>query len=139
MLKLCCLILLPLVSLSVSASRGRVQSEDISEIISRDLFNEMLKHRNDAACPAKGFYTYDAFIAATNVITEQWTPSNADSDAGRELGYGVITNIINGGIECGKPTPSQVQDRIGFYKRYCDLLQVEYGNSLDCSNQSPFA
>ncbi|OWM66494.1 basic endochitinase-like [Punica granatum] len=270
MLKLCCLILLPLVSLSVSASRGRVQSEDISEIISRDLFNEMLKHRNDAACPAKGFYTYDAFIAATksfcsfgttgdidtrkreiaaflgqtshettggrerardgpytwgycfsqdkghskdycvanqqwpcspgkkyygrgpiqitynynygpagraigynllqnpdavatdpvisfktalwfwmtpqspkpschSVITEQWTPSNADSDAGRELGYGVITNIINGGIECGKPTPSQVQDRIGFYKRYCDLLQVEYGNGLDCSNQLPFA
>ncbi|OWM66487.1 basic endochitinase-like [Punica granatum] len=268
MFKLSCLILL--VSLSLSASRGRAQSGDISGIISQDLFNQMLKHRNDAACPAKGFYTYDAFIAAAksfsgfgttgdlatrkkevaaflgqtshettggwasapdgpyawgycfkqeqgnpgdycvanqqwpcapgkkyygrgpiqisynynygpagraigynllgnpdavatdpvisfktalwfwmtpqspkpschSVITGQWTPSSADSAAGRVPGYGVITNIINGGIECGKPTPSQVQDRIGFYKRYCDLLQVGYGNNLDCANQRPFA
>ncbi|XP_031385285.1 basic endochitinase-like [Punica granatum] len=270
MFKISCLILLPLVSLFLSTSHGWAQSEDISGIISRDLFNQMLKHRNDAACPAKGFYTYDAFIAAAksfssfgttgdiatrkreiaaflgqtshettggwarapngpytwgyclrqeegnpddycvanqqwpcspgkkyygrgpmqisynynygqagkaigynllrnpdvvatdpvisfktalwfwmtpqspkpschSVITEQWTPSNADSDAGRVLGYGVITNIINGGIECGKPTPSEVQDRIGFYKRYCDLLQVGYGNKLDCSDQLSFA
>lgn len=39
-------------------------SGDVSGVISRDLFEQMLKHRNDAACPAKGFYTYDAFIAA---------------------------------------------------------------------------
>lgn len=74
-----------------------------------------------------------------SVITGQWTPSSADTAAGRVPGYGVITNIINGGIECGKPTPSQVQDRIGFYKRYCDLLGVSYGNNLDCANQRPFA
>ncbi|PKH93974.1 hypothetical protein CRG98_049787 [Punica granatum] len=74
-----------------------------------------------------------------SVITGQWNPSSADSAAGRVPGYGVITNIINGGIECGKPTPGQVQDRIGFYKRYCDLLQVGYGNNLYCANQRPFA
>ncbi|GLT44668.1 hypothetical protein SLA2020_185530 [Shorea laevis] len=243
---------------------------DISSIISRDLFNEMLKHRNDAACPAKGFYTYDAFIAAANsfgafgttgdidtkkreiaaflaqtshettggwatapdgpyawgycyvkeqgnpgdycvqsqqwpcapgkkyygrgpiqisynynygpagnainynllnnpdavetdatisfktalwfwmtpqspkpsshdVITGKWTPSALDTAAGRVPGYGVITNIINGGIECGKGPNAQVADRIGFYKRYCDLLKVGYGNNLDCYNQKPFA
>ncbi|GLT82557.1 hypothetical protein SLE2022_009210 [Rubroshorea leprosula] len=243
---------------------------DISSIISQDLFNEMLKHRNDAACPAKGFYTYDAFIAAANsfgafgttgdvdttkreiaaflaqtshettggwatapdgpfawgycfvqeqgnpgdycvpsqewpcvpgkkyygrgpiqisynynygpagnainynllndpdavatdatisfktalwfwmtpqspkpschdVITGQWTPSATDTAAGRVPGYGVITNIINGGIECGKGPNAQVADRIGFYQRYCDLLKVGYGDNLDCYNQQPFA
>jgi chitinase len=33
----------------------------------------------------------------------------------------------------------QVEDRIGFYKRYCDLLGVGYGNNLDCYNQKSFA
>ncbi|KAF2306331.1 hypothetical protein GH714_016476 [Hevea brasiliensis] len=243
---------------------------DISSLISQDKFNEMLKHRNDENCPGKGFYTYDAFIAAANsfggfgttgdsdtrkreiaaflaqtshettggwssapdgpyawgycfiqeqgnpgdycvqsqewpcspgkkyygrgpiqisynynygpagkainydllnnpdavatdptisfktalwfwmtaqspkpschdVITGQWKPSPADTQAGRVPGYGVITNIINGGIECGKGSNQQVEDRIGFYKRYCDLLEVGYGDNLDCYNQRPFA
>ncbi|KAK4781124.1 hypothetical protein SAY87_017230 [Trapa incisa] len=245
-------------------------SRDITEIISKALFEEMLKHRNDAACPAHGFYTYEAFIIAArsfppfgttgdittrkreiaaffaetshettggwatapdgpyswgycfkeelnqpnsycvpssqwpcaagkkyygrgpvqisynynygpagtaigydllnnpdavatdpvisfktavwfwmtpqppkpschNVITGQWTPSSADSAAGRVPGYGLLTNIINGGKECGKPTPPEVLDRIGFYKRYCDLLGVSYGYCLDCPNQKPYA
>ncbi|XP_047314881.1 endochitinase-like [Impatiens glandulifera] len=243
----------------------------VSSLISKDLFNEMLKHRNDANCPGKGFYTYEAFIAAANsfngfattgdidtrkreiaaflaqtshettggwptapdgpyswgycfvqeqgnpgaycvssaewpcapgkkyfgrgpiqisynynygqagkalglnllnnpdsvatdptvsfktalwfwntaqspkpschnVITGRWTPSGSDTAAGRVPGYGVITNIINGGIECGKGGPvAQVESRIGFYKRYCDLFRVGYGNNLDCYNQRPFA
>ncbi|RVX16431.1 Basic endochitinase C [Vitis vinifera] len=69
----------------------------------------------------------------------QWTPSSADTAAGRVPGYGVITNIINGGIECGKGSNAQVEDRIGFYKRYCDIMGIGYGNNLDCYNQSPFA
>ncbi|XP_038971430.1 chitinase 1-like [Phoenix dactylifera] len=73
-----------------------------------------------------------------NVITGQWTPSAADRAAGRVPGYGVITNIINGGIECGKGQDSSVADRIGFYKRYCDILGVSYGDNLDCYNQRPF-
>ena len=36
----------------------------ISDIISRELFDEMLKRRNDPRCPAAGFYTYDAFVTA---------------------------------------------------------------------------
>ncbi|XP_030942484.1 endochitinase 2-like [Quercus lobata] len=242
---------------------------DIGGIISRDSFNQLLKHRNDGGCPAKNFYTYDAFIAAAksfpgfattgdtatrkrevaaflgqtshettggwpsapdgpyswgycylreqnpgssycasdpnypcasgrqyygrgpiqlswnynygrcgkaigvdllnnpdlvatdpvisfktaiwfwmtpqspkpschDVITERWNPSGADSAAGRSRGYGTITNIINGGLECGKGWNAKVEDRIGFYKRYCDILGVGYGNNLDCYNQRPF-
>ena len=73
-----------------------------------------------------------------DVITGSWTPSNADRAAGRLPGYGVTTNIINGGLECGKGSDARVADRIGFYKRYCDLLGVSYGDNLDCYNQSPF-
>lgn len=38
----------------------------VASLISQSVFNQMLKHRNDAACQAKGFYTYNAFIAAAN-------------------------------------------------------------------------
>uniref|UniRef100_A0ACD5VZK5 Uncharacterized protein n=1 Tax=Avena sativa TaxID=4498 RepID=A0ACD5VZK5_AVESA len=242
----------------------------VSSIVSESLFNQMLLHRNDPACEAKGFYTYNAFIAAANsfpafattgstdvrkrevaaflaqtshettggwptapdgphswgycfkqeqgatsdyctpssqwpcapgkkyfgrgpiqishnynygpagqaigsdllgnpdivasdptvsfktalwfwmtaqspkpsshdVITGRWSPSSADQAAGRVPGYGVITNIINGGLECGKGQDNRVADRIGFYTRYCDFLSVTYGDNLDCYNQKPFA
>ncbi|WOL05298.1 Glycoside hydrolase, family 19, catalytic [Canna indica] len=74
-----------------------------------------------------------------DVITDQWTPSPADQAAGRLPGYGVITNIINGGVECGRGGPvREVEDRIGFYKKYCDMLGVSYGDNLDCYSQKPF-
>ncbi|KAK4278164.1 hypothetical protein QN277_016048 [Acacia crassicarpa] len=240
----------------------------LGSVISKDTFNNMLKHRNDGACPAKGFYTYEAFIeaaksfpafastgdtatrkrevaaflgqtshettggwptapdgpyawgycfkeeknpatycqpstqypcapgkqyygrgpiqltwnynygqcgkaigvdllknpdlVATNpvisfktalwfwmtpqkpkpschdVITGRWQPSPADRAAGRLPGYGTITNIINGGLECGRGQDARVADRIGFYKRYCDILRVGYGSNLDCYSQKPF-
>ncbi|TXG64988.1 hypothetical protein EZV62_011982 [Acer yangbiense] len=73
-----------------------------------------------------------------DVITGIWQPSAADQSAGRVPGYGVITNIINGGLECGHGQDSRVDDRIGYYKRYCDILGVGYGNNLDCYGQRPF-
>uniref|UniRef100_A0A0D9WUA8 chitinase n=1 Tax=Leersia perrieri TaxID=77586 RepID=A0A0D9WUA8_9ORYZ len=72
------------------------------------------------------------------VITGQWTPNSGDQAAGRKPGYGVITNIINGGKECGGRANDKVASRIGFYKRYCDLLGVSTGDNLDCYNQTPY-
>ncbi|KAJ4872987.1 Basic endochitinase B [Raphanus sativus] len=242
----------------------------LTDIITKSQFDEMLKHRNDAACPARGFYTYDAFIAAAKyfpsfcnngdtaarkkelaaffgqtshettggwpaapdgpyawgycfkeevnpssdycspsgtwpcapgkryygrgpmqlswnynygqcgaalredllnnpdlvsnqavmafkaaiwfwmtpqspkpschaVINGEWQPSDADIAAGRLPGYGVTTNIINGGLECGHGPDSRVLDRIGFYERYCGIFGVDPGSNLDCYNQRSFA
>ncbi|XP_059435296.1 endochitinase-like [Corylus avellana] len=74
-----------------------------------------------------------------DVIIGKWTPTAADTAAGRAPGYGVITNIINGGLECVRGPDSRVENRIGFYKRYCDAFGVSYGDNLDCNNQRPFA
>ncbi|XP_020093752.1 chitinase 11-like [Ananas comosus] len=233
-----------------------VGGQSVSSIITQSLFNQMLKHRNDAACPAKGFYTYDAFVQAANsfrgfgttgdlvtrkrelaaffgqtshettggwpsapdgpyawgyclkeeraktdppyygrgpiqlthkynydlagkaigkdlvnnpnliatdpvvsfktamwfwmtpqgqkpschdVITGRWKPSAADSAAGRAPGYGVTTNIINGGLECGKGfSTNEEKDRVGFYQKYCDILGVSYGANVGCLNQKPY-
>ena len=41
---------------------------DLSDIFPRELFEEFLLHRNDPACPARGFYTYEAFIEAARTF-----------------------------------------------------------------------
>nr|P29021.1 RecName: Full=Acidic endochitinase; Flags: Precursor [Petunia x hybrida]CAA35791.1 acidic chitinase [Petunia x hybrida] len=230
-------------------------AQNVGSIVTSDLFDQMLKNRNDARCFAVRFYTYDAFIAAANsfpgfgttgddtarkkeiaaffgqtshettggtlspdgpyaggycflregnqmgngyygrgpiqltgqsnydlagkaieqdlvnnpdlvatdatvsfktaiwfwmtpqgnkpschdVITGRWTPSAADTSANRVPGYGVITNIINGGIECGKGQNARVEDRIGYYRRNVSIMNVAPGDNLDCYNQRNFA
>ncbi|KAL7213733.1 hypothetical protein ACSBR2_016293 [Camellia fascicularis] len=75
-----------------------------------------------------------------DVIIGNWTPTPADQLTGRVPGYGVITNIINGGLECGHGPNSRVEDRIGFYQRYYsdEIFDVSTGDNLDCNNQAPF-
>lgn len=51
----------------------------VASIISSSLFDQMLLHRNDAACPANGFYTYNAFIAAANAFGAFGTTGDADT------------------------------------------------------------
>ncbi|XP_057960039.1 basic endochitinase-like [Malania oleifera] len=74
-----------------------------------------------------------------DVMIGNYTPSAADIAAGRYGGFGLCTNIINGGIECGGGYSSeQEQDRIGYYKRYCEILGVDTGDNLSCADQHPF-
>jgi basic endochitinase B len=42
----------------------------VGSVVPRDLFERLLLHRNDAACPARGFYTYDAFLAAARAFPD---------------------------------------------------------------------
>ena len=121
----------------------------VSSIVSRSLFNQILLHRNAPACQAKGFYPHDVLVKAAAafpyfgpighaVITGQWIPSGADLAAGWAPRFGMITNTINSGIECGHGHDNRVADRIGFYKRYCNIFGIGYGGNLDCYKQSPF-
>ncbi|KAF6995265.1 hypothetical protein CFC21_011794 [Triticum aestivum] len=74
-----------------------------------------------------------------NVALRRWTPTAADTAAGRVPGYGVITNIINGGLECGMGRNDANVDRIGYYTRYCSMLGTSTGGNLDCYTQRNFA
>lgn len=73
-----------------------------------------------------------------DVIVGTWKPTPFDIAANRYPGFGVITNIINGGIECGLGPNAEAADRVGFYKSYCDLLEVFPGDYMDCDNQRSF-
>lgn len=53
--------------------------DGVGSIITQAIFDEMLKHRNDDACPGKNFYTYDAFIAAANSFNGFGTTGDSDT------------------------------------------------------------
>lgn len=45
-------------------STGGGGGGDVGRLVPSSLFDQMLKYRNDGRCAGRGFYTYDAFIAA---------------------------------------------------------------------------
>jgi chitinase len=61
------------------------------------------------------------------------------SSGNRVAGFGLTTNIINGGIECGYATPDAVTDRVGFFSRYTSFFGVSTGNNLYCDAMTPYA
>jgi chitinase len=73
-----------------------------------------------------------------DVSTGRWTPSAADLSAGRQPGFGLTINIINGGVECNQPTPPQVTDRVGFYNHFTQLLGTTTGANLTCDKMQSY-
>ncbi|KAL4362048.1 hypothetical protein GQ457_04G029790 [Hibiscus cannabinus] len=73
-----------------------------------------------------------------NVMVGKYIPTAAELAANQTAGYGLVTNIINGGLECGIPNDARVNDRIGFFQRYAGLFNVDTGPNLDCANQKTF-
>ncbi len=76
--------------------------------------------------------------SAHAVMVGQWTPTSSDINAGRQPGFGMTVNIINGAIECGHGVDSRVQDRIGFYGSFTSQLGVSQGSYVDCYSMSPY-
>jgi len=71
--------------------------------------------------------------SAHDALLGLWAPSDADTAAGRRPGFGMTVNIINGGLECGKPTDDRVRDRIRFYRHFVALLGTSEGEDLECA------
>uniref|UniRef100_A0A0E0KY94 chitinase n=1 Tax=Oryza punctata TaxID=4537 RepID=A0A0E0KY94_ORYPU len=75
-----------------------------------------------------------------DVMTGRYRPSADDAAANRTAaGFGLTTNIINGGLECNRTDDPRVNDRIGFFRRYCGVLGVDVGDNLDCAHQLPYS
>ena len=73
-----------------------------------------------------------------NVMVGKYVLTAADIAANRTAGFGLVTNIINGGLECGIPDDTRVNDRIGYFKRYATLFNIDAGPNLDCAYQKSF-
>ncbi|KAJ4969321.1 hypothetical protein NE237_016022 [Protea cynaroides] len=73
-----------------------------------------------------------------DVMVGRYVPTTIDLDANRTAGFGLVTNIINGGLECGRADDARVNDRIGYFQRYSKLFHVDTGPNLDCVHQTSF-
>ncbi|XP_040380575.1 chitinase 7-like [Oryza brachyantha] len=51
----------------------------VASVVTADQFERMLSHRDDAACPARGFYTYRAFVAAAGAFPAFAATGDADA------------------------------------------------------------
>lgn len=75
------------------------------------------------------------------VIDGTWQPNEHDKANGLVPGFGVTTQIINGGVECGGPTEiAQSQNRIKYYKEFANYLKVPVpaDEVLGCANMKQF-
>lgn len=76
--------------------------------------------------------------SAHDVMVGQWRPTAADLELGRVPGFGMTTNIINGGIECNQPTTAAVHDRVGYFERYSDIAGSTVGDNLYCDSMASY-
>jgi len=78
------------------------------------------------------------------------TKCPADEAAGRRYGLGWVTNVINGGLECGGAGNGRcdyrVHSRVRFYKHFCSILGVNplaegwtEDENLFCADQKNYA
>lgn len=78
--------------------------------------------------------------SAHDVMAGNWQPTEADKAAGRIAGFGMTTNLINGGIECNKGNNNfDMNDRAGFYQVFLKKLQVSDPNcACSCGKMQPY-
>ena len=73
-----------------------------------------------------------------DVMIGKWVPSEIDIEAGRLPGFGTTINVITP-TQCGRPYPDWWSETaIGYYKRYCDIYGIDYGDNIDCYNQRSY-
>jgi len=76
-----------------------------------------------------------------HVVDGTWVPNQNDIDNGLTQGFGVTTNIINGGVECGGSTEiAQSLNRIEYYTEFANHLGVNVPSDevLGCANMKQF-
>ncbi len=84
--------------------------------------------------------------SAHEVVLGEWTPTESDIECGRtEANLGIITNIINGGIECGPNASARglenAEHRVTFFNNIANVLGVTVpdGWAVNCAEQKNFA
>ncbi|WP_305842975.1 chitinase [Photobacterium leiognathi] len=77
-----------------------------------------------------------------HVIDGTWQPNEQDKKDGLVPGFGVTTQIINGGVECGGAKEIQQSlNRIDYYENFTHFLHVPIAPDevLGCKNMKQFS
>ena len=77
-----------------------------------------------------------------HVIDGTWQPNSTDRASNLTPGFGVTTQIINGGVECGGTVEvAQSRNRISYYRSFAEYLNVPIAATevLGCRGMKQFA
>ncbi|MET4142366.1 chitinase [Pedobacter sp. UYP1] len=77
--------------------------------------------------------------SAHEVITGKWKPSAADQAKGWVAGFGLVTNIINGAIECNHgEAVAAMKNRTDYYQHYLRAFGATDTRKCSCGSMQPF-
>jgi predicted chitinase len=77
--------------------------------------------------------------SAHDVMIGKWKLNAADKAAGRVNGFGMVTDIINGAVECGQGENPNMLDRVGFYQHFLSKLGASDPNCVcSCGKMKSF-
>ncbi|MCD9641503.1 Chitinase 1 [Datura stramonium] len=104
------------------------RNSDITEIInSTTLFDKLLVNRNDKSCPARGFYTYDAFVEAARSFDGFGTTGDIEHRKKEVAAFLAQTSHVTYG---GSPTL-----RVNPYEwGYCNKTEADH--NINCVNST---
>ncbi|WP_082035897.1 chitinase [Pedobacter lusitanus] len=77
--------------------------------------------------------------SAHEVIIGKWRPSAADLSKGWTAGFGMVTNIINGAIECNSgEAVAAMKNRTDYYQHYLQIFGLKDTRQCSCGSMQPF-
>ncbi len=75
-----------------------------------------------------------------DMMVGYWQANASDTASGNRAGFGATTNIINGGIECGKGTETAGSlSRIKYFKALTNAIGGRLGSNLECGAAQAFS
>lgn len=72
------------------------------------------------------------------ILTGGWQPSAEDQALNRKPGFGMVINVVNGGVECGKDrsadAAAKATGRIAFYRHFTAAFRIKADENCDCAD-----
>lgn len=77
--------------------------------------------------------------SAHEVITGGWRSTEAEQAKGWTAGFGLVTNIINGAIECNKGDGvAAMKNRMNYYQHFLAAFKINDKRQCSCGAMQPF-
>lgn len=77
--------------------------------------------------------------SAHEVITGGWKPTAAEQARNWTPGFGMVTNIINGALECNQgEAVKAMKNRINYYQHFLQVFKTSDSRKCSCGDMQPF-
>lgn len=125
------LLLCLFLSLVSILSSGQTEATTIARLVPKSLYDSMFIHKDNTACPANGFYTYESFVEATRRFPRFGSVGN-DETRRREVAafLAQISHETTGGWPTAPDGPYAwglcFKEEVNPQSNYCDSSNTQW-------------